>query len=71
MTPTVPQLACPLVALGAVEAGRGAGPGSGAGAGARAGVGAGGGDDPSSVTPPGKIHAGEASPDEVTPGEAC
>ena len=59
---TVPRLTCPLVALGAAEPGVGTGPGVGVGAGAGAGAGAGGGGDPSGVTPPGEILAGEALP---------
>ena len=55
-------MACPLVALGAAEPGVGTGPGASAGAGAGAGAGADGGDDPSGVTPPGEILAGEALP---------
>ena len=51
----VPQLAYPLVALGAAEAV----------------VGAGGGDDPSGLTSPGEIPAREPPPGEVTSGQAC
>ena len=69
VTPTVPRLACPLVALGAAEAGVGDGPGAGAGIGAGAGAGARGGDDLSGVTPRAKF-AGEAPPGKVSPGEA-
>ena len=52
-TTTGPWLACPLVSLGAAEAG----------------VGAGGSDDSSGVTPSDKVLANEAPPGKVTPGE--
>ena len=71
VTSTVPRLVCPLVALGAAEAGVGAGPGASAGAGAGTGVNTGGDDDPFGLIPPGEIPAGGTSPGEVTPCEAC